>query len=162
MSVKKLWLLSVLAVPLIAAIPNETAPDGFLRWTPASLASEVQALGAKAASDPHHSSTQRLGDFPNEYFLLAHREADGQAEWHEIEVDVFFVQSGRASLIVGGTMPNAETVAPHEKRSSSIQGGVRQKLSTGDIVRIPARASHQLLLDGGRDFTYFVVKVKGY
>jgi mannose-6-phosphate isomerase-like protein (cupin superfamily) len=89
--------------------------------------------------------------------LLAHREADGQAEWHETEADVFFVRSGSATLIVGGTMPNAETVAPHEKRGASIQGGVR-----GDIVRIPARAPHQLLLDGAHEFTYFVVKVKGY
>jgi mannose-6-phosphate isomerase-like protein (cupin superfamily) len=159
---KKLWLLCCLAVPLMVAMPEETAPDGFLYWSPASLAPMVQALGVKAASDPHHSATQRLGDFTNEYFLLAHREADGQAEWHENEVDVFFVQSGSATLVVGGTIPNAETTAPHEKRGASIQGGVRQKLAAGDIVRIPARTAHQLLLDGGHEFTYFVVKVKGY
>ncbi len=159
---KKLWLLCCLAVPLMVAAPEETAPDGFLHWTSASLAPMTQALAGKAASDPHHSATQRLGDFTNEYFLLAHREADGQAEWHETEVDVFLVQSGSATLIVGGTMPNAETTAPHEKRGASIQGGVRQKLSAGDIVRIPARTAHQILLDGGGEFTYFVVKVKGY
>jgi len=163
MDMKRLWLLSALAVPLAVALPQETAPpEGFLHWTPASLAPMTQALAGKAASDPHHSGTQRLGDFTNEYFLLAHREADGQAEWHENEVDVFIVQSGSATLIVGGTMPGAETVSPHEKRGASIQGGVRQKLSAGDIVRIPTRTSHQLLLDGGHEFTYFVVKVKGY
>jgi mannose-6-phosphate isomerase-like protein (cupin superfamily) len=159
---KKLWLLCCLAMPLLAAVPEETAPDGFLHWTPASLAPMAQALGAKAASDPHHAGTQRLGDFANEYFLLAHREADGQAEWHETEADVFLVQSGSATLIVGGTMPNAETTAPHEQRSTAIQGGVRRKLAAGDIVRIPARTAHQLLLDGAHEFTYFVVKVKGY
>jgi len=159
---KKLWLLCGLAVPLLVAMPEETAPDGFLYWSPVTLAPMVQALAGKAASDPHHSATQRLGDFANEYFLLAHREADGLAEWHETEVDVFLVQSGSATLIVGGTMPNAETVAPHEKRGAAIQGGVRQKLAAGDIVRIPARTAHQLLLDGGREFSYFVVKVKGY
>jgi mannose-6-phosphate isomerase-like protein (cupin superfamily) len=159
---KMLLVLCLLAVPLMVAVPEETAPDGFLRWTSASLAPMVQALATKAASDPHHSATQRLGDFTNEYFLLAHREADGQAEWHENEVDVFLVQSGSATLIVGGTMPNAETSAPHEKRGAAIQGGVRQKLSPGDIVRIPARTAHQLMLDGTHEFTYFVVKVKGY
>jgi mannose-6-phosphate isomerase-like protein (cupin superfamily) len=162
MRMKNLWLLGFLALPLMVAVPEETAPDGFLRWTTASLAPMTQSLSAKAASDAHHAATQRLGDFPNEYFLLAHREGDGQAEWHENEIDVFFVQSGSATLIVGGTMPNAETVAPHEKRGASIQGGVRQKLSAGTIVRIPARTSHQLLLEGEHEFTYFVVKVKGY
>ena len=162
MKMKSLWLLGVLALPPMVAVPEETAPDGFVRWTSASLAPMTESLSAKAASDPHHAATQRLGDFTNEYFLLAHREADGQAEWHENEVDVFFVQSGSATLIVGGTMPNAETVSPHEKRGAAIQGGVRQKLSPGDIIRIPARTSHQLLLDGAHEFSYFVVKVKGY
>jgi mannose-6-phosphate isomerase-like protein (cupin superfamily) len=161
-TMKRLFILCLLAVPVMVAVPEETAPDGFLRWNPAALAPMVQTLGTKAANDSHHAATQRLGDFPNEYFLLAHREGDGQAEWHENEADVFFVQSGSATLVVGGTMPNAETSAPHEKRGATIQGGVRQKLAAGDIVRIPARTAHQLLLDGANEFTYFVVKVKGY
>jgi mannose-6-phosphate isomerase-like protein (cupin superfamily) len=159
---KSLRLLGILALPLWVAVPEQTAPDGFLRWTSESLAPMIQSLSAKAASDPHRAATQRLGDFSNEYFLLAHRQGDGQAEWHENEVDVFFVHSGSATLIVGGTMPDAQTVAPHEKRGAAIQGGVRQKLSAGDIVRIPARTSHQLLVEGAQEFTYFVVKVKGY
>jgi mannose-6-phosphate isomerase-like protein (cupin superfamily) len=158
----RLLLLGFLTIPLSVALPQETAPEGFLYWSSATMAPMGQTLSTKAASDPHHSATQRLGDFTNEYFLLAHREADGQAEWHETEVDVFVVRSGSATLIVGGTIPNAETTAPHEKRGTSIQGGVRQKLSAGDMVRIPARTAHQLLLDGGKEFTYFVVKVKGY
>jgi mannose-6-phosphate isomerase-like protein (cupin superfamily) len=107
-------------------------------------------------------AVKQLSDYPNEAFLLAHREADGVPEWHETQADVFFVQSGSATLVVGGTLLNGETVAPHEKRNGTIQGGVRQKLAAGDMVRIPARVPHQLLLDGAHEFTYFVVKVKGY
>jgi len=68
-----------------------------------------------AASDPHHIAVKQLADFPNDAFLLAHREADGQVEWHETQIDIFFVQSGSATLVVGGTYLNGETVAPHEK-----------------------------------------------
>jgi quercetin dioxygenase-like cupin family protein len=57
---------------------------------------------------------------------------------------------------------NAETTAPHEKRNGTIQGGSRQKLGTGDVVRIPAGVPHQVVLDGAKEFTYLVVKVKGY
>ena len=77
-------------------------------------------------------------------------------------VDVFLVLSGSATLVVGGTLVGGETVGPHEKRNGSIQGGVRQKLSAGDVVRIPARQPHQLLLEGSPELNYFVVKVKGY
>ncbi len=94
--------------------------------------------------------------------MLVHRESDGQAEWHETQADVFFVQSGSATLLVGGTLMNGETVSPHEKRNGTIQGGARRKLSAGDIIRIPARTPHQLLLEGSPEFNYFVVKVKGY
>jgi hypothetical protein len=59
---------------------------------------------------------KQLSDYPNEAFLLVRREADGPPEWHETQSDVFFVQSGSATLIVGGTVLKGETVAPHEKR----------------------------------------------
>jgi hypothetical protein len=154
-------MLAMCVVP-IAAVPQDTAPEGYQYWKADSFVSGAKLLAAKAAADPHHAATQRLSDFPNDYFLLAHREADGQSEWHETEADVFVVQTGTATLIVGGTIPDATDAAPHEKRGNTITGGVRQKLAKGDVVRIPAKTAHQLLLDGGHDFTYFVVKVKGY
>lgn len=173
---KKLRFLSLLVLSLVIAAPHlgsvslpasssrgaaaGSAPEGFAHWTPAALAQQAHAAGPPA--DPHQANTQRLADFSNEYFLLAHREADGQAEWHENEADVFVVQSGSATLTVGGTMLDAQTVSPHEKRAKTIQGGTRQTLAAGDIVRIPPRTCHQLLLEGTKDFTYFVVKIKGY
>jgi len=159
---KRLCLLSLIAIPLLVVRSDEPVPQGFEHWTPATLQRTAQALAADAATDPHHFAVKQLVDFPNEAFLLVHREPDGQVEWHETQGDVFFVQSGSATLIVGGTYLNGETVAPHEKRNGSIQGGARQKLSAGDVVRIPARVPHQLVLDGAHEFTYFVIKVKGY
>ena len=110
----------------------------------------------------HHMSVRNLGDFPQDKFMLSRRQTDGMPEWHENQADVFFVQSGSATLVVGGTLVGAESTEPHEKRNGTIQGGVRQKLSAGDIVRIPPKVPHQILLDGSPEFTYFVVKVKGY
>ena len=72
------------------------------------------------------------------------------------------MQSGSATLVVGGTYLHGETVAPHEKRNGTIQGGIRRKLAPGDVIRIPARVPHQLLLEGSHEFTYLVVKGKGY
>ena len=158
---KRLCPLSLIAIPLLALRSEEPIPTGFEHWTPAALQRTTQALAA-AATDSHHFAVKQISDYPNEAFLLVHREADGQVEWHETQADVFFVQSGSATLIVGGTYLNGETVAPHEKRNGTIQGGSRQKLSAGDVVRIPARVPHQLVLDGAHEFTYFVIKVKGY
>jgi len=159
---KKLCLLALIVIPFLALQSQDPVPNGFQHWTPADIQSATKALAAGAAADPHHIATKNLGDFPNDLFLLAHREADGTPELHETQADVFFVQSGSATLIVGGTLVNAEVTAPHEKRNGTIQGGVRRKLSPGDVVRIPANVPHQILLDGAREFTYFVIKIKNY
>jgi mannose-6-phosphate isomerase-like protein (cupin superfamily) len=159
---KKLWLLSLIAIPFLPVRSEEPLPAGFEHWAPASVQTMSRALATEAAADPHLFAVKQLSDYPNESFLLVHREADGSPELHETQVDVFFVQSGSATLVVGGTLLNAESVAPHEKRNGTIQGGARQKLSAGDVVRIPARVPHQLVLDGAHEFVYLVVKVKGY
>ena len=144
------------------AVAQDTAPEGFELWSAASLTEVAQALKTEAASSPNHIAVRHLADFPDDMFMLSHREADGVVEWHETQADILLVQSGSATLVVGGTMVGGETVEPHEKRNGTIQGGVRRKLSAGDVVRIPARTPHQILLDGSHGFTYFVIKVKGY
>jgi mannose-6-phosphate isomerase-like protein (cupin superfamily) len=159
---KRLALLFLLAIPFLLVRSDEPAPQGSVHWSAASLNSIAQSLATEAAANPGKPAIRQLSSFPNEYFLLAHREADGQAELHETEADVFVVHSGTATLLVGGTLTGSETVSPHEKRNGTIHGGVRQKLAPGDVVRIPPGMPHQLLLDGAREFTYFVVKVKGY
>lgn len=159
---KRATLLCLFLSSALFLAAQETAPDGYQHWTAASLQEIVQTLSKGAAADAHHAAVKQLADFPNELLLLAHREGDGQVEWHETQSDVFVVQSGSATLLVGGTYSGGETVAPHEKRNGTIQGGIRQKLGPGDIVRIPPRVPHQVLLDGAHEFTYFVVKGKGY
>ena len=159
---KNVRLLVLIVIPFLAVRSEEPVPAGFEHWQTSSVQSMDRVLSAEAATEPHHLAVKQLSDYPNEAFLLAHREADGVPEWHETQADVFFVQSGSATLVVGGALLNGETVAPHEKRNGTIQGGVRQKLAAGDVVRIPARVPHQLLLDGAHEFTYIVVKVKGY
>ena len=158
----KLVLFFSMASALVLAVAQEAGVPGFKQWTVVTLKRFDKKMHDDAAQDPHHFAVEQLADFPNDGFLLVHREANGQVEWHETQVDVFFVQSGSATLLIGGNLVNGETVGPHEKRNGMIQGGIRQKLSAGDVVRIPPRVPHQVLLDGSHEFNYFVVKIKGY
>jgi mannose-6-phosphate isomerase-like protein (cupin superfamily) len=162
MRTRKLCFLCTILIPILVVFAQSTAPEGFKVWSAASLNQIAEHLSSQSASDPHHFAVQQLADFPNESALLVRREADGAPEWHETQVDVIFVQSGSATLVVGGTLVNAETVAPHEKRNGTIEGGFRQKVSAGDLIRIPAKTPHQFLLDGAKEFTYIVIKAKGY
>jgi mannose-6-phosphate isomerase-like protein (cupin superfamily) len=155
-------LMLFLVGPVLVVPAQDSAPPGFEQWTAKSFTTPLAEMAKEAPTDPHHFAVRQLADYPNEGFLLVHREGDGQVEWHETQADVFLVQSGTATLLLGGRLVNGETVGPHEKRNGSIIGGVRRKISAGDIVRIPPRVPHQVLLDGAGEFNYFVIKIKGY
>jgi mannose-6-phosphate isomerase-like protein (cupin superfamily) len=156
-------VVAVFLLVLTLSLPAQDAPpSGFEQWTSKSLAPVIADLATEAPNDPHRFAVRQLADYPNDGFLLVHRTADGAVEWHETQADVFFVQSGTATLVLGGKYINGETVGPHEKRNGSIAGGMRRKMSAGDVVRIPPRVPHQVLLEGAAAFDYFVVKVKGY
>ena len=159
---KALGLMGLTVIALLMVSAEEKMPDGFQQWTGASLKDIELTLKTEADASSHHMSVRRLADFPQDTFMLSRRQADGVVEWHENQADVFFVQSGSATLLVGGTMVGGEVTEPHEKRNGTIQGGIKRKLSAGDVVRIPPQVPHQLLLDGSPQFTYFVIKVKGY
>jgi mannose-6-phosphate isomerase-like protein (cupin superfamily) len=158
----RIYLLGFATILLPITIFAQPAPGGFERWSADSLKQLGQTLKTEATKNPHHLATQHLEDFPNDLFMLSCREADGVVEWHETQADVFVVESGSATLLVGGTMVGGATVEPHEKRNGEIEGGTRVKLSAGDVVRIAPKVPHQILLDGAKDFTYFVIKIKGY
>ncbi len=91
--------------------------------------------------------------------ILAFRDRDGKAEQHQQFGDVFVVLQGTATLVTGGTIASPMTSAPGEIRGASIQEGIRKKLQEGDIAHIPAGVPHQVILDSGGTFTYFVVKI---
>lgn len=146
-----LSLLAPAALLLAAA-----GPAGFQYWS----AGELKAFDQKL-SNGKPVNTQRLVDYDNHYTMVAHREGNGEAEWHEHEADFLIGQTGSATLIVGGQMPGAKTTAAGEMRGPSIEGGSKQTISAGDIVHVPARTPHQMLLNPGTKFTYFVIKVKG-
>ncbi|MFZ0884385.1 MAG: cupin domain-containing protein [Candidatus Acidiferrales bacterium] len=158
----KIWMVLPLAVAGVLAAPVVDTPAGFGHWSREAIGQVEMKLDAEASTSAQRIAVQQLADYPNESMSLVHRIADGQAEWHETQVDVIIVQSGSATLLVGGTLVNGETTAPHEKRNGTIEGGSRVKLAAGDIVRIPPRTPHQLLLEGSKAFDYIVIKVKGY
>lgn len=145
-------LLLLVPAALIAA-----DPAGFALWKSADLKSQEKKLSPKI--DAQKVATEQLGKFDNTLFSIGHREGSGQSELHEKVVDIFVVESGAATLVVGGKIVGGKSTGPGEVRGSKTDGGTSHALAPGDVVRIPANTAHQLLLDAGKQFTYFVVKV---
>jgi mannose-6-phosphate isomerase-like protein (cupin superfamily) len=146
-------------LPLLILIPIFAAdPPGFVIWKASDLKTEEKKLAGKM-SDKHVAS-ETLQNFGNHYTMLAHRDGDGEVEVHDKMADVFYIVSGEASLIVGGTVVGGHTSGPGETRGTSITGGDKKTLGAGDAVHIPAKVPHQMLVANGKKITYFVVKVE--
>lgn len=124
-------------------------------------ARDLAALKSKLAQKQAPFAAEDLARYSNHYTMLAYRDATGSAEVHEHEADIFVIESGDAILVTGGKLVNGHAQKSGEIRGTSIDGGERHQLSAGDIVHIPAGVPHQLLVDKGSAFTYFVVKVTG-
>ena len=147
-----LFLLPLVLLPLAGA-----EPAGYKYWSAAELKSMSKPLSNKG---DNKTSNENLGNFGPDHAMMIHREGSGLAELHELEADVIVVVSGAGTLIVGGTMPESKATAPGEVRGPSIDGGERQKIAPGDILHIPSKTAHQVLLEPGTQITYFTLKVK--
>jgi mannose-6-phosphate isomerase-like protein (cupin superfamily) len=132
-------------------------PPGFYLWKAADLRAFSKSLAPKI--NEKKVATQPLAAVGNYTFNVAHREGPGEAEYHATQADIFVVQSGEASIIVGGELIDGKTTAPNEMRAASIKGGEEKKLAAGDILTIPPKTPHQVKIDPGKQFTYFYVKV---
>jgi mannose-6-phosphate isomerase-like protein (cupin superfamily) len=132
-------------------------PEGFGLWKGTVVKNSGKELASKI--DDQKFAWLPLATYQNHLMGVSYREGDGSAELHETQVDILIVESGEATLVVGGTMIGPKTVKPHEVRGSSIEGGDAKQLTVGDIVHIPAKVPHQLKIASGKTFTYLVIKV---
>ncbi len=146
-------------LPILILVPMFAAdPPGFTVWKASELKAEETKLAAKMTDKMIGSET--LANYGNHLTMLAHREGDGEVEVHDKMADVFYIVSGDAALVVGGTVVGGHVPSPGETRGASITGGVKRVLGAGDAVHIPARMPHQMFVAKGKKVTYFVVKVE--
>ena len=149
---KKTFLI---IVPMFAAIA--AVPAGYEHWTAEQFATHEEALHKVVKGG---LAGETLGKWGNHLLLKTRREASiGQAELHETQADLIIVQGGSATFIIGGKVVGGKTSAPNEIRGTSIEGGEKQTLKAGDVLHIPAKTPHQMLLDPGQTLDYIVLKV---
>jgi mannose-6-phosphate isomerase-like protein (cupin superfamily) len=141
-------LIGLIAFALPAALAQQT---GQLPALPAGVT--VWQKGV-----PPHGIEQK-DNYGNHILSISHREKSGEVEIHENKADVMIVQSGTATLVVGGKGLNLHRIAPNELHGSGIEGGDKIEVGPGDVIHIPVGTPHQFLLKPGTQITYMLVKI---
>jgi len=148
----------VLAILATAALAGQgPGTSGVHVWRSTDIAAKGKALAQKL--DPQKVASETIATEGNRAFMVAHREGSGLAEWHEKQADIMFISAGQVTMIYGGTIADVKTTAPGEMRGPSIISGTEVKLGPGDVLHIPAKVPHQMILAPGAKVTYFVTKV---
>jgi mannose-6-phosphate isomerase-like protein (cupin superfamily) len=131
-------------------------PEGFGLWKAADLKALAATPGTMISAFKTLGQPTSVGNYG---FSISHRDASGGVECHLTQADIFVIQSGEASITVGGTLVDGKNRSATEMTATAISGGTEVKVGPDDIVTIPAKMPHQMKLDPGKQITYFVVKV---
>jgi len=89
----------------------------------------------------------------------SHRESDGVAEIHTLDTDIIYMLEGAATLVTGGSVPEARVTEPNEFRGQAIVGGESRRVTKGDVIVVPAGVPHMFTEVAG-PLNYYVVKVR--
>jgi len=142
-----------------AVLAQEAARHDY--WRAADLDGFADSLAASVGAN-NSAVLDRIIDHDSYFAAIVHREpGPGFSESHDEWADVYFVSSGRGTLIVGGRIADAEETAPGEIRGTRIEGGTQRTLAEGDVVHIPAGTPHHVIVEPGNQITYFIFKVRG-
>lgn len=97
------------------------------------------------------------------YRLRASRH-DGptEVEIHTLDTDIFYVTSGSATFVAGGTSADAKQTTPTELRGKSIEGATTYQLNPGDAMIVPRGIPHQFqkITSAPSPFLYVEIKVR--
>lgn len=149
----RLWLAGLFAAAAGAATAAEKGAE-----TGQGVYVSAAQIAALAAKTKDGLATAPVPAGPGTVMLAAHRTADGQVEVHQKLNDEFVVQSGHATVLVGGKVEGNKETAPGEWRGGKVTGAKAYLLGPGDVLWIPAGAPHQTLVPKGGDFRYLAFK----
>ncbi len=157
----------LLTAPLLGAQEADIVhlPKGFLDAYHGKLAKSLEERPREAVYLQGVSSAVP-SPFPEaghrgHYFSVIHRSGESYAESHDRKNDLYVVLEGSGTLLLGGEMVDKLEVPgrPGEWRSPKVRGGKRYRIAKGDMINIPAKVSHQWLLEQGESITYVIVKI---
>ena len=87
------------------------------------------------------------------------REGYTQPEIHERKWDVYVILEGSGTVLMGGERTNWVEERPQEEQRLGLTGAESFEVTEGDVLHIPARVWHQLLLDEGQSMTYMLINI---
>lgn len=151
--------LTIATAIAVAAQMNPMSKGSAYFHSSESLAEKGASL-LPEATKKGGSATQNLETYPGSITSISVRTASGGGELHQRWQDNFFVVSGEATEMTGGSVVDPKETASGEIRGSRVEGGESHVLRKGDVLHVAANTPHQMILAPGASIVYYVIKVE--
>lgn len=137
------FLFLTLSVALIAQAPAPPAPTDRTKATHFSAA-DLQAGLAKLPGDRPASSVRVFTLAPYNVNVERRLPQPQGASLHEAQAELFYVIEGSATMVTGGTIPEAKRNGTN-LQGTKIDNGTRHPLNKGDFLIVPSGVAHQFV-----------------
>ena len=166
-------LLACLALPAAAAaqnpfgdVPNEPRHDEYLHWDAAAVAAFQDELdealrngeGIWDTSFVVANALDRADHRPHSVQII-HRAGYTQPEIHTDKWDLYVVLTGAGTVRVGGERVNWIEGRPPEEQRPQLEGAQEFQVTERDILHVPARSWHQVVVPESSSITYALINV---
>jgi len=145
----------------------EPRPEEYIHWDAEAVA-EVQARLEQGIADGSRIWGTRFifervlpaAEHRPHNISIVHREGYTQPEIHELKWDLYVILDGSGTLLVGGERTNwIRDGRPPEEQRPGLSGARAFEVTQGDVVHVPARVWHQVVLEPNRAMTYMLINV---
>ncbi len=147
-------------------VTNEPMPEEFIHWNAQSLEEIREGLEGRIESGYRTWGTRFVfesvlpqASYRHHDISIVHREGYTQPEIHETKWDLYVILEGSGTLLVGGNRVGWVEGGPPEEQRPQLEGATAFEVTVGDVVNVPARSWHQIVLDQGQKMTYMLINV---
>lgn len=157
------YLVAIIFVSLsvVAAFSQDRKPSvakrPYVVKTKQQIADIEKALTAKPGNTNEDIVVQTNEQTRVAVFHDSKREND-MNEVHDGSDDIYYVLSGKATLMLGGTLVDPKEISPGEWRAKEATGGEKIEIKKGDLVFVPRGTRHQRTVTG-KGFSMILIKV---
>ena len=137
-------LFAVVAPGTGAQSPAPAIPPIATDVTAEEIAKFIDALPKDRVSDRPIKNVEVTGDYRvGVYGVFRPKEFAGGSNLHQVNTtEIYYMLSGYATLVTGGTMTDARQENDTWVRGTAIENGVSRRIVPGDVIIIPGHTPH--------------------
>jgi len=157
----KIWILVLclfITIPAAAQTHQPSAPTRPVVIKTKQALSDIDEALEKQGGNKNEDIFAAAGAQMRVAVFHDEKRENDLVEVHDTSDDIYYVLEGTATLLLGGSLVDANEISPGEWRAKSSTGGQSYTIKKGDLIIVPRGTPHQRTVTG-KGFSMVLIKV---